>query len=182
MSLDRQDSLLTTAQRVFLKGKADYDMTDSGGRATRSRMRERIRSGLRDFTLLASDDGLAGQDLVQIREKLLEEGELDAVLQEMIAFIFRLRPEQFDQIVKGGAELGVQRFDPDYAVGEVRIPIHKQGTLLRGARRKLENGEPLTDSEIRVLLTDSEIDVDTVQENVRSHPKTEIERYTRRYR
>lgn len=105
-----------------------------------------------------------------------------AVLQEMIAFLYRMEPDRFESIVEKGARLGVERFAPEHEVGDVSIPTLKQGGNLKQARRKMDDDDPLTDREIRVMLSDGEISPDELKAHVRSNPSPEVNEWGRRFR
>jgi len=178
-----RDSLLTASQRAFLGGETDAEWSDSTGRATRSRIRKRIWTGLQDFEQLADPASFADRDLDQIRQMGTEQtGQMHTALEEMIAFVYRMAPDRFESIIEAGAKRGVKRIRPDYDVGEVQIPIRKRGQTIERARQRMEKDEPLTDTQVRVLLEAGDHSATDIQEYVQSHPTQPTDEYRYRFR
>ncbi len=167
MSGDQPSALLTSGQRTFLKGEADFDADGSRGRTTRTRLRRRIHRGIQDFRYLADPTRLDDRDL----ELLLEDESegLKTGFEEMVAFLYRAHPEAAESIIDAGITLGVRRVSPGYSVDDVTISVRKHGAVLRRARERMERDEALTDRQVRILLEESDLPAEKVQDYVRSH-------------
>jgi len=182
MPADQPSALLSKTHRRLLDGETDYSPSDSQGRTTRSRLRRRVATGIQDFKYLAEPDLLADRDIELLLEDNAERERLFEGLREMIAFIYRASPNDIENLVWDGVEMGVQRFSPGYEVDEVSIPIQKRGQILSQARQQIDNNEPLSDQQIRALLRDGDIDPEDLKEHVQSHLEPIDRTYRRRYR
>jgi hypothetical protein len=173
---------LTQGQRDLLEGTADYSPTSSKGRATRTRLRNRVKVGIRDFAYLADPELFDRRDLAQLYDDEADRARLGEELSEMVAFIYRTQPDRIESVVEEGIQKGVQRISPGYEVDEVTISIRKRGQILERARRRIENDEPLTDGQVRAMLEHGQMDPDKLREYVKTHPSPYSADYRRRYR
>lgn len=182
MSADQPSALLSKTHRRLLDGETEYAPSDSQGRTTRTRLRERVATGIQDFAYLADPDRLADRDLELLLEDDAERERLLEGFREMIAFIYRASPDDIEYIVEDGVGRGVQRFSQEYEVDEVSVKIQKRGRILRQAHQQMDEDEPLSDRQIRVLLQHGDIDPSDLQEYVQSHPEPTDRSYRRRFR
>lgn len=182
MSQESQSALLTKGHRDLLDGKIDYSRTDSRGRATRSRLRDRVEVGIQDFKYLADPDRFETQDLIQLIDDEEDQIQLEEGLIEMVAFLYRLYPDGFESIIRKGVERGVRRISPEYEVDEVSVSVRKRGQILDRARHKISNEEPLTDGEVRAMLEHGDMSPDDLRDYVQTHPSQFGEEYRRRFR
>lgn len=173
------DSLLTTSQREFLN--SDADQTGPTGRATRSRIRQRVRTGLQDFAYLADPDRFEERDLDQLWTS--DAPPFHDTMAEMIAFLYRVDPDGLETTVADGVARGVERVGPaGYDVGDVEIPIEQSGAILERAREQMEDGEPLSPLQLETLLVDGDVPAADIRDHVQAHELSPSPSYTRRFR
>lgn len=182
MGQELPSSLLTKGQRDLLDDNVDYSPTDSKGRTNRTRLRERVEVGIQDFQYLADPDRFDEKDLDQLGGDENGEDSLEEGLIEMVAFLYRLRPSEFELIIREGITRGVHRIAPEYEVDEVSISVRKRGQILNRAMDKISNEEPLTDGEVRAMLEHGDMDPDDLRDYVQSHPTQSDVEYRRRFR
>lgn len=182
MVSERSSALLSKTHRQLLDNETEYNPYDSQGRTTRTRLRKRVATGIRDFDYLADPDRLADEDVELLLEDNAERERLLEGFREMIAFIYRASPDDIEYIVEDGVNRGVQRFSPEYEVDGVSINIQKRGRILSHAREQMDEDEPLSDRQIRTLLQHGDLDPNELKNYIQSHPKPTGRSYRRRFR
>jgi len=78
-------SILTPKQREYLKNGPDEDMTEAAERAMRSRIRERVEAGLRDFSILFEE--WPEEEREKVFSNLRDDG-LDGGVTDMLALVY----------------------------------------------------------------------------------------------
>ena len=162
---DRSRGILTTDDRDYLSGRKD--LKSGSERNARSRIRDRTRNGLYDFTYLQSD--LGSEDLSQL---VTESGDSDEQIfeaaEEMVAFLFRMcalapneagntTDERFEQLIRSGIQKAIRE---DYEL--INFNLEMNYGLPREERERLHqkilDGEQLELAELREALENGYID------------------------
>lgn len=150
--------LLTKRERDFLQSG---DAGGSNPRALRQRIRERLRQGVADMALLF--DTMEERDIKQVPKT--GENEFDSELRGdyigTVGLLYRIAAQngvKTEPLIWEGIHLAHEREHPD-RVGEITVQINSisQDDLIPKVAEKVENGEPLTDIELRTLVENASL-------------------------
>jgi len=137
---------------------------------------------MQDFAYLADPERFSEHDVDLLVDDETEKARFNEGLKEMIAFIYRVEPAGIESIVEEGVQRGVNRCFPEYKVDDVSIKVRKRERILEQARDQMDNGEPLTDAQVRAMLQDGDLPLTELQEYVQSHPDLTNRKYRNRFR
>lgn len=156
----RDRGILSTADRTYLRGKAEYASVQAE-RNARARIRDRVYESVRDFELLV--EHLSAHDCELVFEKRLgtQDGrEAFDTLVSAVAFLYRAIGEtdlEFEDVLAEGINVAAARNDRAATV-QVDMTFHTLSTdeLLR----KLRAGESLSLTEIAYLQQSDDVPAD----------------------
>jgi len=192
---DRPRGILSKADRRLLTGESDIDAKSQQERNARARIRDRIEAGLRDFELLADPAHLEDRDLNRVRapdvsltnSKEMGSGggrsasvptqgpeidsEITHALAEMVAFAFRVKPDPLyiENVFKTGLRRGLDRFQPDAELSDVKITIEDPVTLADRLEAYLDAGWSLSEWEVIFALKKDLRPAEEIAAHVRTH-------------
>lgn len=169
----RGRALLTPEQREYLRGERE----PSQERTYRTRLRERIHAGLRDFEYLADPETFSDEEIEIISKTkdvnnsnkskmpVFREGGVGYeevfdplfgdTLIEIAAFLFRAspHPEEYERIVAEGRTRAERRiWDPE--------------DIAENIEQKIERGEQITDAELRFAVAHRVVPLDDLSEHI----------------
>lgn len=194
---DRPRGILSKSDRRLLTGESEIDAKSQQERNARARIRERIGAGLRDFEFLADPAYLEDRDLERVREPNTsptdsgsavvgshwrnrsaahtKEPEIDPqitnALIEMVAFAFRVKPEPLylERVFEAGLRRGLDRFQPNAELSDVRISIEDPVTLADRLEAYLDAGWRLSEWEVIFALENDIRPAEEIAAHVREH-------------
>lgn len=176
----RPTGLLTNIHREYLTGKKG-ELTSQHENQLRLRIRKRIQHGIRDFRqirrLSDKDRGLIFNDITTTSP--LTEG-----IVHMLAFVYggiiQYTNLDFSTLLEAAIQTAENERlrDSDYSLAEVEVTIdssyHKTVTI-DDLRKRLDQGEKLTDSEIGRLARAGKLTSDDFSQLKRKSDSAEIE-------
>jgi hypothetical protein len=172
MDADRQASILTpTFRRVLNPDNPEtVDPETSRGRSTKHRIRERVREAFHDFRVLP--DFFDRDERQIVFGPVYKDGELvwDEELRQsaihVIAFLYLCYSEtatgpsdEFEHIVEQGVVKALRSEYLQYTVSSVAadVEIELERSDLSVAKQKYDQGDALTQGELRELLDHGEL-------------------------
>ena len=176
--------ILSPADREYLQHPEDYSRQAANERE--QRIVERIRNALLDFRYLADpefpdeylEESFGDQEAHGRVEPIsLPEGGLtlsdgyveDSVVEAITLFHLIYPPAVFNDMIEEAVETAVSRYRPDIEVVDASYnpDIRDRGAVHQIAMGKLDEGDPLSAEETKLLLEYGEVDPDRVVEHVR---------------
>lgn len=175
MSGERSRGLLSPADRSYLRGETALASVQSE-RNTRARIRDRIEDGLLDFELLA--EHLADREVELLFEKRFEGARGTAAFDALVAavaFLYRgieRTDLDFETVLREGINLAEA---PNNRAATVTLDTTFHALDTEQLRRKLEDGDSLSLTEIAYLYDADDVGRDELAEYFDGRQAPEID-------
>lgn len=169
LDLDRERGVLTSSDREYLIGKNEPESSQVDSNI-RNRIRDRTRNAILDFWLINSHLDEKDRRMIfapskkddnEVRE--LEDFQFRQGLTSLIGFLYEGLSESgtldFEEVIESGIHEIIQDNYQGPVVVDVRLHVDVDTEYdLDEARRKFNQGEPMTPSEIGGLLMTGEVE------------------------